>query len=112
MEYEPVRNTMPPTYTFKSGYRSKLEISKKSVLEFVCQIYGGDEVCKPEEWNAQYADAQREEQAAGNDSDQDDTLEASRLYENRRNDTIAATQQTQAALGTQPARRTQSTRKH
>ena len=30
------------------------------MLEFVCKVYGGLDVCTPEEWSAQYADAQME----------------------------------------------------
>jgi hypothetical protein len=52
----------PPTYKFKSGYRSKLEITKQSILEFVCNVYGGLDVCKPEEWSVQYSDAMKEYQ--------------------------------------------------
>lgn len=57
LEYDQVAGTDPPSFKFKWGHRAKLEISKKSVLNFVCEIYGGSENCKPEEWIAQYADA-------------------------------------------------------
>lgn len=59
LEYEQVPNTDPPTFKFRWGYRAKLEISKKSVLNFVCEIYGGLEACKPNEWISQYADAMK-----------------------------------------------------
>lgn len=66
----------PPTFKFKAGYRSKLEITKQSLLEFVCEVYGGLDVCRPEEWNSQYSDAMKKYQLndqpaslfAGNDS--------------------------------------------
>lgn len=50
----------PPSYKFKAGYRSKLEITKHSLLEFVCNVYGGVDVCSPQEWSSQYADALKE----------------------------------------------------
>lgn len=59
LEYEQVPNTDPPAFKFKWGYRARLEISKKSVLNFVCEIYGGLETCKPNEWISQYADAMK-----------------------------------------------------
>lgn len=59
LEYEQVPNTDPPAFKFKWGHRARLEISKKSVLNFVCEIYGGTETCKPQEWISQYADAMK-----------------------------------------------------
>ena len=59
LEYEPIKNVEPPTFKFKWGYKSKLEITKMSVLNFVCEIYGGKDACKPEEWIAQFADASK-----------------------------------------------------
>ena len=57
LEYELVKGSEPAQYKFKWGYRAFLEISKKQVLDFVCEVYGGQEACKPEDWVAQYADA-------------------------------------------------------
>jgi len=37
LEYETLNVTDPPTHKFKSGYRSRLEISKSKILEFVCK---------------------------------------------------------------------------
>ncbi|CAF1102650.1 unnamed protein product [Brachionus calyciflorus] len=59
LEYEQIVGIDPPTFKFKWGYRAKLEITKKSILNFVCEMYGGVENCKPEEWVAQYADAMK-----------------------------------------------------
>jgi hypothetical protein len=57
LEYELIRGTDPPTYKFKWGYRSKLEITKMSVLEFVCKMYG---TCKPSDWNIQFEEAKND----------------------------------------------------
>lgn len=59
LEYDQLKGIDPPTFKFKWGQRSKLEISKMSVLEFVCEVYGGVETCKPNDWIAQYAEAQK-----------------------------------------------------
>ena len=58
LEYEVVRGTDPPAHKFKWGYRARLEISKMSVLEFVCKIYG---TCKPEDWSIQFEDAKTDD---------------------------------------------------
>ncbi len=60
LEYELLKGIDPPTYKFKAGYRSRLEISKMAILNFVCHIYGGADACKPEDWSTQYADALKE----------------------------------------------------
>lgn len=77
LEYEMIKGIDPPTYKFKSGYRSKLEITKESILDFVCQVYGGVDVCSPDEWSTQYADAMKEfkvdEIEANNAGEQMDT---------------------------------------
>lgn len=61
LEHELLKNIEPPTYKFKWGYKSKLEITKMSVLKFVCEIYGGKDACRPEEWIAQFADASKQD---------------------------------------------------
>lgn len=38
LEYETVNGVEQPTFKFKAGYRSKLEITKMSILEFVCMF--------------------------------------------------------------------------
>lgn len=58
LDYEKIKNTEPSTYKFKWGQRSYLEISKKSVLKFVCKVYDG---CDPKDWIAQYENACRQE---------------------------------------------------
>jgi hypothetical protein len=58
LEYEHVRGTEPPTYKFKWGFRSRLEISKRNVLEFVCKMYGSS---KAEDWNIQFEDAKNDD---------------------------------------------------
>lgn len=68
LEYEKIPGIEPPSYKFKAGYRAKLEISKKSLLKFVCEIYGGTDACSPQEWSTQYADAEREQKEM-NDSE-------------------------------------------
>ena len=68
LEYELIKGIEPPTHKFKSGYRSQLEISKISILEFVCQVYGGS--CRPNEWSAQYSDAVKD--AENNDMSESD----------------------------------------
>lgn len=60
LEYEKIAGIDPPCYKFRAGYRSKLEIPKKSILEFVCEVYGGLDACSPQEWSTQYADAEKE----------------------------------------------------
>ena len=52
----------PPVHKFKWGYRAKVEITKSSLLDFVCRIYGGPDVCKPEDWLTQYADCKMPDQ--------------------------------------------------
>jgi hypothetical protein len=37
LEYKQIPGVDIPTFKFKSGFRSSLEISKKSILEFVCK---------------------------------------------------------------------------
>ena len=64
LEYEQLKGIDPPTHKFKWGQRAKLEITKMSVLEFVCEIYGGPNTCKPTEWTAQYAEAQKDDEPA------------------------------------------------
>jgi hypothetical protein len=59
LEYEPIRGIEPPEFKFKWGPRATLEITKKKVLEFVCEMYGGSEICKPDEWIAQYSEASK-----------------------------------------------------
>ena len=78
LEYEMVHGIDPPTYKFKAGYRSKLEITKKSTLNFVCQVYGGFDVCKPEEWTIQFADASK--------SDNNNEDEENSDHENQNNE--------------------------
>ena len=46
LEFEQVKGIEPPAFKFRWGQRAKLEISKKSVLDFVCEIYGGVDTCK------------------------------------------------------------------
>ena len=57
LEYEMVKGSEPAQYKFKWGYRAFLETSKAEILNFVCEVYGGQEACKPTDWVAQYADA-------------------------------------------------------
>lgn len=59
LEYEPVRGIEPPTYKFRAGFRARLEITKKSLLRFVCKMYGGADVCQPSDWTTQHADAEK-----------------------------------------------------
>ena len=65
LEYEQRKGIDPPSFRFKWGYRAKLEITKHSVLKFVCEVYGGKEVCKPDEWIAQFSDANKADEFAG-----------------------------------------------
>lgn len=67
LEHEIIRTMDPPGHRFKWGSRAHLEVSKHDVLKFVCQVYGGADVCKPSDWTAQYADAQKEEDFSGDD---------------------------------------------
>lgn len=39
LEYEAVHGVEMPTHKFKAGYRSRLEITKMSILEFVCKFF-------------------------------------------------------------------------
>ena len=75
--YEQDTRTDPPIIKFKWGYRAKLEISKMRCLEFVCQVYNSNmsnlsDQYKPQDWVAQYADAQKEdnEDPLGVDADE------------------------------------------
>lgn len=54
--------TDPPQFKFKWGQRAKLEIPKINILKFVCEVYGGQETCRPEDWLAQYQDANKKDQ--------------------------------------------------
>lgn len=74
LEYELIKGIEPPTYKFKTGYRSKLEITKKSILDFVCKVYGGLDVCKPEEWSTQYNDAMKESQSDHDEINEDEEV--------------------------------------
>jgi hypothetical protein len=60
LEYEKDGRTDPPTFKFKWGYRAQLEVSKKSLLNFVCEVYGGLDIIKPSDWQSQFADAQKD----------------------------------------------------
>ena len=75
LEYEQIKNIDPPSYKLKWGFRAKLEISKKSVLEFVCEVYGGKDACRPKEWVAQYNDASKQEDFADDESSEDEEME-------------------------------------
>lgn len=66
LEYELIRGTDPPAYKFKWGYRAKLEVTKMSVLEFVCKMYG---TCKPSDWTIQFENAKKEDADENDDSD-------------------------------------------
>ena len=66
LEYELIRGTDPPAYKFKWGYRSKLEITKMSVLEFVCKMYG---TCKPTDWSIQFEEAKKDDGDVINDGE-------------------------------------------
>jgi hypothetical protein len=59
LEYEKDSRTDPPIFKFKWGYRARLEVSKVSLLDFVCEVYGGLDVIKPSDWQTQYMDAQK-----------------------------------------------------
>lgn len=82
LEYEMIKGIDPPTYKFKSGFRSRLEITKQSILEFVCNVYGGLEVCSPNEWSSQYADAMKEYEMKeeSNSAEQMDTIPVGTQY--------------------------------
>ena len=73
LEYEQV-TVDPPVHKFKWGYRSKVEISKMNVLKFVCQIYGGEEACNPEDFVAQYSDAKKKDQFSEDADDNDENM--------------------------------------
>lgn len=51
LEYTRQPNSDPPMYDFRWGQRAKVEISKRSCLNFVSQLYDKD----PEQWTSQYA---------------------------------------------------------
>jgi hypothetical protein len=74
LEYEQIPGMDPPAYKLKWGQRAKLEITKKSVLNFVCEVYGGLDTCKPNEWLAQHADAIKRDEF-NRESDDEDTNE-------------------------------------
>lgn len=54
LEYEAISGTDPVQHKFIWGTRSKLEITKASVLDFASKIYGG---CDPKSWSTQYKEA-------------------------------------------------------
>ena len=56
-----MRGTDPEQYRFKWGQRAKLEMPKMNILNFVCEVYGGNGVCKPKDWLPQYKDACKED---------------------------------------------------
>jgi melanoma-associated antigen len=60
LRYEQDNRSDPPTFKFKWGQRAQMEITKLSVLDFVCQVYGGKDTCTPQEWIIQYEDATKE----------------------------------------------------
>jgi hypothetical protein len=71
LEHEQV-STDPPAHRFRWGYRAKLEITKRAVLDFVCELYGGKDVCKPSEWMSQFADANKTDRFnTGEDNDEE-----------------------------------------
>lgn len=65
LEYEQVKGIDPPTFKFKWGPRAHLETTKKLVLDFVCDVYGGQDACKPKDWTEQYKDAMNDEKERG-----------------------------------------------
>lgn len=73
LEYEQEKGFEQPIYKFKWGYRAKTETSKKKVLEFVCEMYGGENSCKPQDWQENYKDAMKDE----NDGEENDENEES-----------------------------------
>ena len=76
LEYEQVKGIEPITHKFKMGYRAKLETTKMQILEFVCRVYGGVDVCKPHDWNIQYMDAQKGETEDSEDNQMTQTAHA------------------------------------
>lgn len=99
LEYEQVRGTDPPQFKFKWGQRSKLEVPKMNILEFVCEIYGGKDVCKPEDWLTQYKDACKP------DLFNDGVAVPAQQMVNLNVDEANTTRATQAAQATQRPRR-------
>jgi len=107
LEYTQIPGYDIPQFKFKSGYRSDLEITKKSILDFVCSVHGGIDVCKPEEWSVQYAEAckadKAEESAMEVEDNEDDSIEEEAPTQTRRGRNVdrseiysqQATQQTQ-----------------
>jgi hypothetical protein len=67
LEYEQEKGFETPTFKFKWGYRAKMETSKKKVLEFVCEMYGGEDSCKPQDWQENYKDAMKDENGDENE---------------------------------------------
>jgi hypothetical protein len=96
LEYEQVKNIEPPSYKLRWGYRAKLEISKKSVLDFVCEVYGGKEACKPKEWVAQFNDACKQDDFSDDEMDEDQEMDEVNSDQNDKENEI-----------TQPSRSTQ-----
>lgn len=133
LEYEQVKGIDPPSFKFKWGYRAKLEITKKSILNFVCEVYGGLDNCKPEEWIAQYNDAMKLDEFNKENEEQEETIDdtinsrPSRTMNFTQNETMA-TQSTSRATnsrrvmnnfddifdsqGTQTTQSTQRLRRH
>jgi hypothetical protein len=76
LEHTVVQGIEPPQHKFKWGQKARLEITKESALSFVCEIYGGVDACKPEDWVTQYKDAKIRDVYNGDAGrDQDNELE-------------------------------------
>jgi hypothetical protein len=108
LEHEQLKGIDPPTFKFRWGQRAKLEIKKMSVLEFVCEIYGGPNTCKPTEWTAQFAEAQREDEVGHSEEMSVDTPEVEQNQENEEQDTRG---HRRSNAPTQPTQSTRSSRR-
>ena len=84
LEHELLKGIEPPAFKFKWGQRARLEISKMSVLEFVCEVYGGPNTCKPTEWTAQYAEAQKDDEPMNSE---EMSVDVQQTEENEQNET-------------------------
>lgn len=61
LESSVISGTDPPSTVYSWGMRAKMEVSKRKVLEMVCQVLGTG--TKPEQWVTLYDDVVRSEQA-------------------------------------------------
>ncbi|XP_033647674.1 non-structural maintenance of chromosomes element 3 homolog [Asterias rubens] len=69
LDYSKIPNTDPALYQFKWGLRANAEVTMRSVLEFVCKMYGDN--TEMSTWKEQYREVLHSERS-GSQTDEDE----------------------------------------